>query len=165
MNNNEQYCSVVRTGLGNSIICLGGEVDAGRFSLPSRLLSNPVLTPLVWDSKPTIAGAPTNWVELKTTAEIRSDRDMDNFERKLLKYWIQSFLLGVPKIIVGFRTRDGVLVKTQEMETNDIPATVQRRGKIGWDGNTCINFASAFLDCELRPPLLPYYTRLTASAS
>lgn len=34
VNNKEQYCSVVRTGLGKSIICIGGEVDASR-SLPS----------------------------------------------------------------------------------------------------------------------------------
>ena len=73
---------------------------------------------------------------------------MDNFERKLMKFWIQSFLLGVPKIIVGFRSRDGVLVKLQELETSSIPTTVQRRGKARWDGNTCINFASAFLECK-----------------
>ncbi len=73
---------------------------------------------------------------------------MDNFERKLLKFWIQSFLLGVPKIIVGFRSRDGLLQRLDEIETASIPATVQRRGRAGWDGNTCINFASAFLDCE-----------------
>ena len=94
-------------------------------------------------------GAPINWVELKTSAEIRSDRDMDNFERKLMKFWIQSFLLGVPKIIVGFRSREGVLIKLEEIETISIPVTAQRRGKAGWDGNTCINFASAFLECEL----------------
>jgi RAT1-interacting protein len=28
VNNKEQYCSVVRTGVGKSIVCLGGEVDA-----------------------------------------------------------------------------------------------------------------------------------------
>lgn len=28
VNNNAQYCSVVRTGLGKNIICIGGEVDA-----------------------------------------------------------------------------------------------------------------------------------------
>ena len=73
---------------------------------------------------------------------------MDNFERKLMKFWIQSFLLGVPKIIVGFRSPDGILVKTQEIETTTIPASVQRRGKVRWDGNVCINFASAFLECR-----------------
>ena len=28
VNNKEQYCSVVRTGIGKSLLCLGGEVDA-----------------------------------------------------------------------------------------------------------------------------------------
>ena len=80
---------------------------------------------------------------------------MDNFERKLMKFWIQSFLLGVPKIIVGFRTRDGVLTKLEEIETASIPITAQRRPSVRWDGNTCINFASAFLECEsaFQPPL------------
>lgn len=73
---------------------------------------------------------------------------MDNFESKLLKFWAQSFLLGVPKIIVGFRSRDGLLLKTQELETSAIPDTVKRRGRARWDGNLAINFASAFLDCE-----------------
>lgn len=128
VSNKEQYCSVVRTGIGSTILCLGGEVDA------------------VWDAKPAEKGAPINWVELKTSAEIRSDRDMDNFERKMMKFWIQSFLLGVPKIIVGFRSREGVLVKLEEIETATIPETARRRGRAGWDGNTCINFASAFLE-------------------
>lgn len=112
----------------------------------SRLITSFIL---VWDVKPTEKGAPINWVELKTSAEIRSDRDMDNFEKKLMKFWIQSFLLGVPKIIVGFRSRNGVLIKLEEIETANIPVTAQRRGRAGWDGNTCINFASAFLECRL----------------
>lgn len=41
-----------------------------------------------------------------------------------------------------------MLVKTQELETGNIPTTVQKRGRAGWDGNVCINFASAFLDCK-----------------
>jgi len=28
VNNKEQYCSVVRTGIGKAVLCLGGEVDA-----------------------------------------------------------------------------------------------------------------------------------------
>ncbi|KAI6382271.1 decapping endonuclease targeting mRNA [Pyricularia grisea] len=125
-NNKEQYCSVVRTGIGKTILCLGGEVDA------------------IWDSKPSTPG-PINWVELKTSAEVRNDRDAANFERKLLKWWIQSFLLGVPKIVVGFRTRDGQLTRVDEMETNAIPANVQQRGR-SWNGDTCINFCSAVLE-------------------
>ncbi|KAF4628497.1 hypothetical protein G7Y89_g9656 [Cudoniella acicularis] len=129
VNNHAQYCSVVKTGIGSSVMILGGEVDA------------------VWDSKPT-DGSPINWVELKTSADIRNDRDMVTFERKLMKFWIQSFLLGVPKIVVGFRTPDGFLKRVEEMDTASIPGTVKRRGKGTWDGNMCINFASSLLDCD-----------------
>lgn len=127
VNNYAQYCSIVKTGIGNTVMVIGGEVDA------------------VWDFKPA-DGSPINWVELKTTAEIRNDRDLVTLERKLMKFWIQSFLLGVPKIIVGFRTQDGFLKRIEEMDTASIPSTVKRVGKGTWDGNMCINFASALLD-------------------
>lgn len=78
---------------------------------------------------------------------MRNDRDRDNFERKLLKFWIQSFLLGVPRIIVGFRSRDGVLQRVEDMDVASIPDTVARRGR-QWDGNVCTNFAASFLECE-----------------
>lgn len=77
---------------------------------------------------------------------MRGERDAANLERKMLKWWIQSFLLGVPKIVVGFRSRDGVLTSVDELDTASIPASVQRRGR-SWDGNTCINFCAALLDC------------------
>lgn len=87
-------------------------------------------------------------MELKTSAEFRNDRDKDNFDRKLMKYWIQSFLLGVPKVIVGFRSRDGILTRIEELDVASMPGTVARRGR-QWDGNVCINLAAEFLECEL----------------
>ncbi|KAI5300711.1 decapping endonuclease targeting mRNA [Ascosphaera pollenicola] len=128
VNNNSQYCSVVRTGIGNSSIVIGGEVDA------------------VWDCKPDRKGDPINWVELKTTAEIRSDRDVFRYERKLLKFWAQSFLLGVPKIVVGFRDENGILRRIEEIATHEIPTLIKRQGKNIWDGNICINFTASFMD-------------------
>ncbi|KAI5461313.1 RAI1 like PD-XK nuclease-domain-containing protein [Mariannaea sp. PMI_226] len=128
VNNKAQYCSIVRTGIGKTTLCLGGEVDA------------------VWDSKPQVKGSPINWVELKTSAEIRNAGDMENFHRKLMKYWIQSFLLGVPKIIVGFRTRDGILVNVEEIETQKIPETVNSQPDPKWNADMCVNFAGVFLD-------------------
>ncbi|KAL4926511.1 DXO/RAI1 family decapping nuclease [Aspergillus undulatus] len=128
VNNNAQYCSIARTGIGRTKLVLGGEVDA------------------IWDSKPDRKEDPINWVELKTSAEIRNDRDMVKFERKLLKFWAQSFLLGVPKIIVGFRDQDGILRRLEELETANIPSKVKKSGRGTWDGNICINFAATFLD-------------------
>ena len=106
---------------------------------------------LVWDCKP--EGGPINWVELKTSAEIHTDNDLRKYERKLLKFWAQSFLLGVPKIVVGFRSKQGILERLEEVETRDIPGNVKRRGKGTWDGNICINFTAGFLECM--PPCHP----------
>ncbi|KAI9785000.1 MAG: decapping endonuclease targeting mRNA [Geoglossum umbratile] len=128
VNNSAQYCSVVRTGIGKSKLVIGGEVDA------------------VWDCKPEDKDAPINWVELKTSEEIsQHPNSLFRFEQKLLKFWAQSFLLGVPKIIVGFRSRNGVLKSIEELETKSIPAIV-KRGSRAWDGNLCINFTAAFLE-------------------
>lgn len=91
-------------------------------------------------------------MELKTSAEINSDRDMLKYERKLLKFWAQSFLLGVPKIIVGFRDQQGIVRRLEELETSSLPAKVKKYGKGVWDGNICINFAAAFLECMSRYP-------------
>ncbi|OAL67925.1 hypothetical protein A7C99_1057 [Trichophyton rubrum] len=126
VNNNPQYCSLVRTGIGNIRMLLAGEVDA------------------VWDCKPDKKDDPINWVELKTSATIRHANDAIYFERKLLKFWVQSFLLGVPKIIVGRRDQDGYLLTIEEYTTDEIPS-IPKRGANTWDANTCINFASQFL--------------------
>ncbi len=106
----------------------------------------------VWDNKPERKEDPINWVELKTSAEIRNDRDMVKFERKLLKFWAQSFLLGVPKIIVGFRDQDGIVRRLDDLETASIPSKVKKSGRGTWDGNICINFAASFLECMLSFP-------------
>lgn len=110
---------------------LGGEVDG-------------LLGP-----KPSDPTAPIPWVELKTAEELpprerQQHRDVLKFERKLLKFWAQSFLLGVPKIVVGFRSKSGILKGLQTFNTQELPGMV-RRGTGCWDGNVCINFAADFL--------------------
>jgi RAT1-interacting protein len=37
VNNHAQYCSVVKTGIGNTVMILGGEVDAGKFQSLHRV--------------------------------------------------------------------------------------------------------------------------------
>lgn len=133
VSNYAQHCSIISTSFGPHTLILGGEVDG---------LSSPKPPPSVPD-------VPIPWIELKTTEELpprphQSSRDILKFERKLLKFWAQSFLLGVPKIIVGFRSKQGILRGVQEFETGKIPGMV-RRGTACWDGNVCINFATGFL--------------------
>ncbi|KAF1974545.1 RAI1-domain-containing protein [Bimuria novae-zelandiae CBS 107.79] len=134
VSNYAQHCSIVRTSIGPHKLLLGGEVDG---------LSAP---------KPSPSSSPEGniqipWIELKTSEALPphpSHRDTLKFERKLLKFWAQSFLLGVPKIIIGWRSKQGILTGVQELETGAIPGMV-RRGTGCWDGNVCINFAAAVL--------------------
>jgi RAT1-interacting protein len=84
---------------------------------------------------------------LKTARELTTPRLIATFEQhKLLKIWAQSFLLGVPKIIVGFRSETNTLASLQLLETMKIPAQVRERGTRMWEGNVCINFAAKFLE-------------------
>jgi len=62
------------------------------------------------------------YVELKVTPRIDNGRARQNFERKLLKYWIQSYMPGVPKILCGFRDDRGTL---QAVETFEYPCTAR----------------------------------------
>ena len=126
------------------------QVSRGKTWKPLR-----VLKCAVFSTKPMDKDSPIDWVELKTSACIENDKDMLKYERKLQKFWIQSFLLGVPRIIVGFRTKRGILHHTEELETKTIPGFVKRSGKGSWDGNVCINFTAAFLECMLSFASLP----------
>jgi len=120
---NVQWCSVVRTKLGNTRLLIGGEVDCvqGKYT-----------------------GQTDAFVELKTSLAIRGPHDEEKFEKKLLKFYFQSFLLGVPNILVGFRTPSGVVTTTQMFKTIHLPRLV--RGKAGtWDPLVCLNWGDQFL--------------------
>jgi len=123
VNTNVQWCSVVKSKLGNIRVVIGGEVDCvrGKYS-----------------------GQPDTFVELKTSQEIHSEQDAARFEKKLLKFYLQSFLLGVPNIVVGFRTQAGVLSVLQHFQTAQIPRLV--RGKPGaWNPMLCFEWGNELL--------------------
>ena len=42
-----------------------------------------------------------------------------------MKWWAQSFLVGVPKIVCGFRNDDGIVKTLQTFKTTDIPRETQ----------------------------------------
>ncbi|KAF9312464.1 Dom-3 Z, partial [Podila minutissima] len=110
---NLQYCTVARIKIGQNSIIMGAEVDC-----TSEPKKPPPNNPL------------SNYIELKTSRVISNPREQSNFEKhKLLKFWAQSFLPGIPTIIVGFRDDDGNVVHVQTFKTMEIPRLV--RGKEG----------------------------------
>lgn len=71
VNNKAQYCSVVRTGIGKTIMCLGGEVDAGEQSTAlfislAHLLIRPT-SPLPPSPRPSSPLLNKNRIQKKTS--------------------------------------------------------------------------------------------------
>uniref|UniRef100_UPI00398F1899 decapping and exoribonuclease protein isoform X2 n=1 Tax=Pristiophorus japonicus TaxID=55135 RepID=UPI00398F1899 len=102
VNTNEAFCCVVRTRLNGHSLVFSGEVDCKDNSDPSLK-------------------APQCYLELKTSREIYNPNQERSFHRfKLIKWWAQSFLPGVPRIIAGFRDDSGTVVSLQSFETMKI---------------------------------------------
>jgi RAT1-interacting protein len=119
VNTNVQWCSIIKTKLGDSRCILAGEVDAVD----------------AHTEKP---------IEVKTSMSIKNDRDAERFETKMLRFYMQSFLLGISKVVVGFRDHRGYLVTHQDFETLAMPRAV--RGKPhAWDPTACLNLASQLI--------------------
>eukprot|EP00123_Amoebidium_parasiticum_P008994 comp19141_c0_seq1/m.21798 comp19141_c0_seq1/g.21798 ORF comp19141_c0_seq1/g.21798 comp19141_c0_seq1/m.21798 type:complete len:414 (-) comp19141_c0_seq1:255-1496(-) len=117
-----QYCILFRTRLNNNALLMAAEVDC--------------IMPNTRDRE---------YVELKTSKTIYSNRDTYSFERfKLLKFWAQSFLAGIPHIVVGFRDDNGIVQTVQKFKTLELPRFVREKGL--WDPNVCLAFANQLLD-------------------
>ena len=128
INNKEAFCSVVRCRLDKNSLVFGAEVDCCVKS--SSKTTNP----------------PLNYIELKTSRIVENDRMQWSFERyKLLKWWTQSFLAGIPKVVCGFRNDDGVVKKLKTFNTLEIPSLVAENRNM-WVGSVCLNFCNRLLD-------------------
>ena len=87
------------------------------------------------------------YVELKTNKLLASKRLVGTFERfKLFKFWVQSYLVGVPRIVVGFRD-EAELRKLQSFDTLELPglAAAGAQGRPSWRPQACLGFADAVL--------------------
>lgn len=120
---NVQWCHIVKSRLGASRLIIGGEVDCVQMHD---------------DGKESV-------VELKTNMVLRRPEDEMKLSVKMLRMYMQSFLLGVQTIVVGFRDAHGTLDATRSYKTRDLPRTV--RGKPGeWNANHNLAFGAAIVD-------------------
>ncbi|CAH8386787.1 unnamed protein product [Eruca vesicaria subsp. sativa] len=118
---NVEFCSIVKTKLGAHRVLMGAEMDCCDETDEGRRI----------------------YIELKTSREL-DDRTVERYEReKLLKFWIQSFVAGVPYILVGYRDDGGRLVRTERLRTKDIAH--RARLKNYWQGGVCLAFADEVL--------------------
>ncbi|KAJ1893114.1 decapping endonuclease targeting mRNA, partial [Coemansia sp. IMI 209127] len=126
VNTNAEYCSIFRTRLGQHSIISGAEIDCIDGEKPAEF--------------------PTRrYRELKTAYVLDTEHRIEIFRRhKLLKFWAQSFISGTPVVTVGYRDKDGMLRKVEDIRTQDIPRMVWGKPKM-WEPSICMNFANELL--------------------
>ncbi|KAL8622719.1 hypothetical protein ACOMHN_009353 [Nucella lapillus] len=164
VNTNEGFCSVVRTRLHTHSLVYGGEVDAwdGSLSGDSRYVemktTRAMHTQRHWENFKRSVHMQRHWHNFKRSVHdmTRHDRGTTskgqctqwhwhNFKRfKLLKWWAQSFLLGIPKIVSGYRDDDGIVHSLQDFLTHNIPSFTEDVHN-GWQANVCFNFLDQLL--------------------
>ncbi|EDO29671.1 predicted protein, partial [Nematostella vectensis] len=124
VNNSEAYVSVVRSRLERHSLVFGAEIDCCTKETEE---------------------SPGNYIELKTSHAPHNHQQHWSFNRyKLLKWWAQSYLAGVPKIIAGFRHHHSHVDKLQTYNTLEIPHLLENQQNM-WDSTICFNFLEKFL--------------------
>ncbi|MFH4980004.1 hypothetical protein AB6A40_006713 [Gnathostoma spinigerum] len=73
-----------------------------------------------------------DYVELKTQRQAMQGRF---WQQKSMKWWIQSFLVGIRSIVVGLRDDSGIVHRLQRLNVKDIPHNAK-----GWSGAVTFNF-------------------------
>ncbi|KAG8469675.1 hypothetical protein KFE25_006130 [Diacronema lutheri] len=121
---NQEFCSIAQSKLGGNRIILAGEVDCERRGFGEQGGG---------------AHAMRKYIELKTSRLLSDAHARRSFERKMQKWFVQSFLLGLPSIVCGFRDDGGVLKKMQDFEVKQLPKLAQFRPHV------MLNFGGAVL--------------------
>lgn len=114
-----EFDILFRTQLGSHRLLLGAEVDG-------------------------LDEGGQEYIELKTTACIRTEQQQRRFiNEKCLKWWVQSFLAGVPTILVGHRDERLWIERLERLSVERIPRMV--RGQARWDPNSVLAFGELLL--------------------
>jgi len=125
LDTNAEFCCVLKTRLGNHHLLYGAEIDAVKKNCRPP-----------WNNL-------QDFVELKTNRFIENERQQGNFKRfKLLKWWAQSFLVGIPTVVCGYRNDRGIVSKLESIPVKNMPSMAKDQ----WNGNICMNFCQEFLE-------------------
>ncbi|XP_014204303.1 decapping and exoribonuclease protein-like [Copidosoma floridanum] len=127
VNEAEEFCCLFSSKLGQHALVFGAEMDG--------ICSQDIVAePVDWKK--------IKFVELKTNKIIRTEWQNNNYKRKLLKWWCQSFLVGIDNVICGNRTERGIVCKLEDIKVSSMP----KLAKNFWNASECLNFCNDFLN-------------------
>ncbi|ORY49817.1 RAI1-domain-containing protein [Rhizoclosmatium globosum] len=124
-----QYCSIVKTRIGQMDVFIGAEVDCvmdESSTAPSSSSAVPPPSSTSTSNNNSTTSQKKQYAELKTHRTLTNTHQTLAFHRqKLLKTYFQCFLAGIPRIVVGFRDDNGFIEKVQVFKTLEVPRMVR----------------------------------------
>ncbi|XP_033211027.1 decapping and exoribonuclease protein-like [Belonocnema kinseyi] len=126
VNESEEFCCMFSCEFGDNSMLYGAEMDGIE-------TTEPLKEPVPWKN--------VNFIELKTNRIIETGRQDVFFRKKLLRWWCQSFLVGIENILCGFRTNNGKVIDLKRYKVVDLI----KMAKNYWEPSPCMNFCDAFL--------------------
>ena len=128
----EAFSCVFKGKIGNFSVIYGADVDGFKISDSARNCQDKVNLDL---NQETI-------VEFKTRKRFEHSGHEKTFRRfKILEWWAQSHLVGIPKIVCGIGDSTGIVSEVKEFNVADLPIL----GSQFWNSNVCMNFLQKFL--------------------
>lgn len=127
VNANSEFCSITSCVIADHSILLASEIDCT--SGDPKCKENPV----------------RDYVELKTMKAIEQDHQLRTMYRhRFPKYWLQSFFAGVPTIMLGLRSKEGLLNHVKRLDVHQLPCEAeeffQARREQCWNPAMMLNF-------------------------
>ncbi|XP_063697940.1 decapping nuclease DXO homolog [Culicoides brevitarsis] len=84
-------------------------------------------------------------VELKVKREEQKYYQKQNFVKfKQIKWWCQSFLVGIERVLVGLRDDKGIVYRVEEQKVSEMPSYAKQFREY-WTPSICMQFLSDFL--------------------
>ncbi|CAB4063991.1 RAI1 [Lepeophtheirus salmonis] len=121
----QEYCGVYRRKVNDLCLLYNAEIDG-----------------VMMNHENNDPHRPEDFVEFKLTLAIQNERHFEKVaQRKFIRWWAQSFLVGIPRIVCGFRDYDGLVHEIKEYLTEEIPSS---RG-VTWKSSVCCNFLKDIL--------------------
>ena len=90
---------------------------------------------------PEVRDLPGRFVELRTTRRVDNQSQQLSLFRKMSSWWCKAHLLGVPRVICGYRDDKGIVESVRSYKLQ----TLEELGRPVWKSADAVNFLSSFL--------------------
>ncbi|XP_077498615.1 decapping and exoribonuclease protein-like [Amblyomma americanum] len=122
----EAFCSVLRRQLNTHSLVFAAEVAA------------------IDPGKPRQEGSMDAYVELKCSRQCLTNDEKAYFRRcTKLRWWLQAYLAGIPRVVCGFRNDDGCVISLKFLDVRGIANKAECQGH--WYGSWCMNTCDQLL--------------------